>query len=210
MKVDLIDSMGTDLTVANAARVSYGKNHDVFTAGDKKLLGYLADHGHWSPFSHPQLTFRITASIQVARQLYRHQVGLAINEVSRRYVDTPPEFDLPKVWRRRPSEGQSKQGSGGEASEQDTIADIAEVLITHAEEAYATMLAIGVAPEQARLVLPMAMLTEWYWTGSLMAFIRICKERLAPDAQEETRSVALEIYHHLNLLFPASIAAWGI
>ena len=210
MKVDLIDSMGNDLTVANAARVSYGKRHDEFTVGDRKLITYLADHSHWSPFSHPQITFRISASIQVARQLYRHQVGLAVNEVSRRYVDDPPICELPDIWRRRPVVGESKQGSSGDITEQAVVTEIAESLILHAEEAYATMLAIGVAPEQARLVLPMALLTEWYWTGSLMAFIRVCKERLAPDAQAETRAVALEIYHHLNRLFPYSVAAWGI
>ena len=210
MKVDIISSMGNDLTVANAARVSYGKHHDTFTSGDKKLLAYLADHGHWSPFSHPQITFRISATIQVARQLFRHQVGLAINETSRRYVDTPPGFDLPEVWRKRPAEGESKQGSGGDAAEQDIIRNVAERAIAYSEESYAVLLTMGVAPEQARLVLPMAMLTEWYWTGSLMAFIRICKERLAPDAQSETRDVAMKIYQHLNKLFPYSVGAWGI
>ena len=112
MKVSLIDRMGDDLMVVNAARVSYAKWHDEYTANDTKLLGYLAKHGHWSPFAHPQLSFRISASIAVARQLFRHQVGLAVNEVSRRNVDDAPTFDLPDVWRSAPGEGQSKQGSG--------------------------------------------------------------------------------------------------
>ena len=108
MKVELIDSMGNDLTVVNAARVSYGKHTDTLREQDKRLIAYLAKNGHWSPFAHPQASFRISANIAVARQLYRHQVGLAVNETSRRYVTDAPEFDLPDVWRAAPDAGQSK------------------------------------------------------------------------------------------------------
>ena len=113
MKVELIDHMGSDLSVINAARVSYGKHTDAMRERDVKLLKYLAEHGHWTPFAHPQLSFRISANIAVARQLLRHQVGLAVNEVSRRYVSDAPEFDLPDVWRAGPVKGQSQARQRG-------------------------------------------------------------------------------------------------
>ena len=212
MKVELIDTMGTDLSVVNAARVSYGKHTDAMRERDVKLLKYLAVHGHWTPFAHPQLSFRIAANIAVARQLMRHQVGLAVNEVSRRYVSDAPEFDLPDVWRSAPVKGQSKQGSGEpmDADSQKGLNDICEHLLIRCQAAYNTMISAGVAPEQARLVLPMATVTEWIWTGSLMAFIRVCKERLAPDAQAETRDVAKEIHTCLKQNFPHSVEAWGL
>ena len=214
MQVELIDSMGSDLTVVNAARVSYGKHVEGMSDKDYKLLNYLAKHKHWTPFAHPQLSFRIKASISVARQLFRHQVGLAVNEVSRRYVKDEPEFDIPEFdeWRRAPGKGQSKQGSGESVSLNTgvdatlAVADVAR----HAMTVYDDLLNDGIAPEQARLVLPMALTTEWIWTGSLYSFIRICKERLAPDAQKETRLVATEIYNSLKTLFPGSVKAWGL
>ena len=210
MKVELVDSMGDDLMVVNAARVSYAKSRAEFQIDDARLLHYLATHGHWSPFAHPQLSFRISSSIAVARQLYRHQVGLAVNETSRRYVDSQPEFDLPEVWRGRAKKGQSKQGSDSALSDaaQAEVIELALIATATCEDAYKSLLAMGVAPEQARLVLPMSMITEWIWTGSLMAFIRICRERRAKNAQAETREVADEIYRHLLSLFPHSMAAW--
>ena len=209
MKVELIDTMGSDLTVVNAARVSYAKRHDEFDDSDERLLRYLAKHGHWSPFAHPQASFRISANIAVARQLYRHQVGLTVNEVSRRYVTDAPAFDLPDVWRSAPGEGQSKQGSGG-ALHSDEHADAVKVAshaIEQAQETYKSLLWLGVAPEQARLVLPMAMVTEWHWTGSLYAFARICRERLAPEAQAETKAVAEGIAVAMGAKFPVS---WSV
>ena len=206
--VELVEVMGSDLTVVNAARVSYDKRVDTMRESDIKLLHYLADHKHWSPFSHPQISFRITANIAVARQLYRHTVGLAVNEVSRRYVNTPPEFDLPDVWRAAPVAGQSKQGSGGAIEKQALALFLAQECLEECEKTYSTLLRIGVAPEQARLVLPMAMTTSWIWTGSLMAFIRICLERLAPEAQAETREVAQEFRKYLLEYFPHSMDAW--
>ena len=212
MRVDLIDHMGSDLSVVNAARVSYGNQIDKMRDKDSRLLKYLADHNHWTPFAHPHLSFRIKANIAVARQLYRHQVGLTVNEVSRRYVSTSPEFDFPSEWRSRPNKGQSKQGSGELLDEykQQRLNDIAAELAFDADIYYNTVLDMGVAPEQARLFLPMSSMTEWIWTGSLMAFIRICKERLAEDAQAETRNVAEGIYKYLCYLFPESMKAWGI
>ncbi len=115
MKVELIEKLGTDLTVVNAARVSFDKHHNKFIESDEKLIKYLASHGHWTPFAHPQLQFRISAPIFVARQLVKHQIGLVWNEVSRRYVDSKPQFYIPKAWRSKPTD--KKQGSGSEMIE---------------------------------------------------------------------------------------------
>lgn len=207
MQVELMDKMGSDLTVVNAARVSFNKEVERFTERDDRLIQYLARHGHWSPFAHCILQFRITAPIFVARQLYRHQVGLAVNEVSRRYVDDALEFHKPCLWRTRAAD--KKQGSGGSISEtQQSVADTQwSVVHDVAEVAYQKLLELGVAPEQARMVLPQSTMTTWWWTGSLFAFARICRERLAPDAQGETREVAHGIDFHCRLHFPFSWAA---
>ena len=204
MKVEMTHMMGTDLTVVNAARVSYGKHTETLRDQDVRLIAYLAKHGHWSPFAHPQASFRISANIAVARQLFRHQVGLTVNEVSRRYVTDAPEFDLPNVWRSAPGKGQSKQGSGEQIERQWDACDIGSEALAKALDAYDDLLRMNVAPEQARLVLPMALVTEWMWTGSLYAFARVCRERLAPDAQPETRAVAEGIAAAMATAFPVS------
>ena len=204
--VDFLGAFGDDLTVVNAARVSYAKHHAVFDESDSRLLAYLARNGHWSPFSHPQASFRISANIAVARQLFRHQVGLTVNETSRRYVSDAPEFDLPDVWRAAPGKGQSKQGSGEplDAIRQTGISNSVRWAMDALLGIYQNLLDDGVAPEQARLVLPMGMVTEWIWTGSLYAFARVCRERLAPDAQLETQGVAQAIAEHMAKAFPVS------
>ena len=183
MEVELIDCMGSDLTVVNAARVSFNKNHDKLQKNDEGLIRYLASHGHWTPFGHPQLQFRISAPIFVARQLVKHQIGLVWNEVSRRYVDYAPEFFIPKKdeWRGKPVD--AKQGSVGKVSLPSTLLMEIEASHKNAESVYNRLIQSGVAPEQARLVLPLSMYTEWYWTGSLMAFARVCKLRTSGDAQ---------------------------
>ena len=222
MNVDLVDHMGTDLTVVNAARVSFDKasfweystvEHPEFgpirdehlSVADTKLIHYLAKHNHWSPFAHTSIQLRIKAPIFVARQLVKHVVGGVWNEVSRRYVDSEPEFFFPEVWRGRPTDG-AKQGSSGE------VTHVHGVLVSHGAQ-YAASTALGtynqlidggVAPEQARMILPQNMMTEWYWTGSLMFFARVCKERLASGAQAETRDVASLIAREVELLFPVS------
>ena len=203
MRVDLIDALGTDLTVVNAARVSFDKHHEEFKQSDEKLISYLAKHGHWTPFGHPQLQFRVSAPLFVARQLVKHQVGLVWNEVSRRYVDTPPHFYITDKWRSRATD--KKQGSG------ETLVplkgqDYAYVQAAHIAcvDAYTHLLELGVAPEQARMVLPQSMYTEWYWTGSLYAFSRICNLRLSGDAQLETREIAQQISEQTNKKFPIS------
>ena len=191
VKVELIDHMGTDLTVVNAARVSFDKESDwvyqhpdeclgeLLHDADSRLIAYLAKHNHWSPFAHTSIQLRVKAPIFVARQLAKHQVGGVWNEVSRRYVDSEPEFFFPEVWRGRPTDG-AKQGSSGVVPEVTMIADstgdmsefwTSDETTHHIEsslELYENLLKAGVAPEQARMILPQNMMTEWYWTGSLM------------------------------------------
>ena len=211
MQVNLIDKMGTDLTVVNAARVSYAKESEwesIPEAGpitgllhdkDEKLISFLARHNHWSPFAHCSLQFRIKAPIFVARQLVKHQVGLSWNEVSRRYVDYEPEFYIPDTWRGRPLD--SKQGSDGEVPVDNSKYDN---MMSQLKLFYETLLNQGVAPEMARMVLPQSMMTEWYWSGTLYAFARVCNLRCASDTQEETRVVADLIDKLTQKSFPVS------
>jgi len=207
MEVELIDHMGSDLTVVNAARVSFGKRKKEFTEGDKKLIAFLAKHGHWSPFGHCSLQFRIKAPVFVARQLVKHQVGLTWNEISRRYVDYEPEFYKVDKWRGRAED--KKQGS----DEENTIEWVNRSQRTGALQLavenialknYNMLLEAGVAPEQARMILPQSMMTEWYWSGTLYAFARVCNLRCASDAQYETRIVANLINKECGKLFPIS------
>lgn len=206
-RVELIDSMGSDLSVVNAARVSFRKRSESLDARDIKLISYLARHNHWTVFGHCSLSFRIAAPIFVARQLGKHQVGLVWNEVSRRYVDAEPEFFVPAVWRTRAEN--VKQGSGDPAgSYEERLADVLLLETTEkALESYNKLLERGICPEQARMILPQNMMTEWIWTGSLMAFIRVCKLRLDPHSQQETREIAEKIKTHLEVLFPESTKA---
>ena len=202
MQVKLIDSMGSDLTVVNAARVSFAKESTELNDNDERLINYLAKHGHWSPFAHAFLQFRIKAPVFVARQLVKHQIGLSWNEVSRRYVDEPPEFYNPTVWRGRPKN--SKQGSDGEVEDQNIAKKILEQTNLLAYKNYNTMIKQGVAPEQARMILPQTMMTEWYWSGSLQAFARVCNQRLDDHSQEETRAIAAIIQEQAMAKFPVS------
>jgi len=202
MTVELVDIMGNDLSVVNAARVSYAKTKETFDMSDEKLIKYLAEHNHWSPFAHASLQFRIKAPIFVARQLVKHQVGLAWNEVSRRYVDFPPELYKPDSWRGRPKN--SKQGSDGEIELDQTINHNMETTMESCLILYNSLLQKGVAPEQARMVLPQSMMTEWYWSGTLYAFSRVCNLRCKPDTQKETRDVADKIHSICDEKFPYS------
>ena len=205
-EVVLLDSMGTDLSVVNAARVSFNKKsqwgHFVpgqgifeLKKGDVKLIQYLAKHGHWTPFGHCTLSYHIKAPVFVARQLVKHQVGLVWNEVSRRYVEDDPEFHFPETWRGKPTD--KKQGSSEEEIEwldrEVRIGTAVRKVSAQARALYREMLDVGVAPEQARMVLPQNTYTEWYWSGSLYAFSRVCNLRCKGDTQEETRNVAWEI-----------------
>jgi len=201
--VSRMDSMGSDLTVANAARVSFAKHKEELDVSDEKLIKFLAEHGHWSPFSHVFIQFKIDAPIFVARQLQKHQVGLAWNEVSRRYVDSEPEFYSPDEWRRRATD--KKQGSMSEpVPSQKVVNSIKKEYDTVALDCYNRLLKLKVCPEQARMLLPQDMMTSWYWSGSLYAFSRVCNLRLKEDAQAETREVAQSISNHCAIEFPIS------
>ena len=198
MEVKVIDVMGTDLTVVNAARVSFKKEHIKFdNEKDEKLIKYLATHDHWSPFGHCSMQFHIKAPIFVARQLVKHQVGLVWNEVSRRYVDDEPEFYIPKNWRLKADN--KKQGSSDETIEYNIDGSIQFV-----KQTYDNLLKAGVAPEMARMVLPQNMYTEWYWSGTLMAFARVCNLRCKDDTQKETRQIADDIDFLVSTHFPVS------
>ena len=206
MDVELIDHMGSDASVVNAARVSFGKRIKEMSEGDTKLIRYLAKHNHWSPFGHASVQFRIKAPIFVARQLVKHQVGLTWNEISRRYVDYEPEFYEVDSWRGRPIN--KKQGSSEEEIvwiDRSTRTDALQSQVeTIALKNYNRMLEAGIAPEQARMILPQSMMTEWYWSGTLYAFARVCNLRCAEDAQYETRIVANLINDECEKLFPIS------
>lgn len=202
LKVELVDKMGTDLSVVNAARVSYAKFKDSFEDKDEKLIKFLAEHNHWSPFAHASLQFRIKAPVFVARQLVKHQVGLVWNEISRRYVDYEPELYEPKEWRGRPQN--SKQGSDGQVSIDSNEQHRLDMTMQQCKIIYKALIEKGIAPEQARMVLPQSMMTEWIWSGTLYAFARVCNLRCAKDTQEETREVANEIHKICTEEFPIS------
>mgnify|MGYP003148126117 FL=1 len=208
--VTLIDSMGSDLTVVNAARVSFNKKSDwdadnTLTVSDGILISYLARHKHMSPFGHCFATFHVKAPIFVARQLVKHKF-LRWNEVSRRYVDEKPDWYWPKddVWRGRAKD--KKQGSEGLIDlkeDEELLGDVVETT-EWCRALYSKLLDKGVAPEQARMVLPQSTMTEWYWSGSLDAFSDMCTLRLKEDTQYETRVVARGISLSMQELYPKS------
>jgi thymidylate synthase (FAD) len=202
-KVELLETFGSDLTVVNAARVSLGKEVHQFTDKDAKLVKYLADHDHTSPFFHPQARFRLKMPIWMAREWFRHTVGFSRNEVSRRYVDAPPTFYLPDELRTRaPSK---KQGSNDDVHEDnETLRGMMELSMVSACNTYQVLLDNGVCPEQARMVLPQSMMTEFIETGSVAAYARLCKLRMGADAQKEIRDVARQISDCMKNAFPVS------
>jgi thymidylate synthase (FAD) len=202
IKVEMIDKMGTDLSVVNAARVSYAKVKNQFEDKDAKLISFLAKHGHWSPFAHASLSFRIRAPVFVARQLVKHQVGLSWNEVSRRYISYEPELYKRDEWRGKPVD--SKQGSAGVIELDRTLKHVYETAMEQCKILYNALIGKGVAPEQARAVLPQSMMTEWLWSGTLYAFARVCNLRCKPDVQKETRNVAEYIDSYCLYHFPIS------
>jgi len=207
IKATYINHMGNDLTVANAARVSFGKTSEMedyawgppkLKAKDDKLIRYLAKHRHISPFGHCFASFHVKAPIFVARQLVKHKF-LRWNEISRRYVDDEPELYTPYAWRGRSAD--KKQGSEGVVNVGDWGSSGWAAL-----KAYKDLLSHGVAPEQARMELPQSTMTEWYWSGSLDAFADMCRLRCASDTQAETQLVAHQIDYKMEELFPVS---WG-
>tara|TARA_R110000796_G_scaffold26374_1_gene73376 strand:+ start:1124 stop:1774 length:651 start_codon:yes stop_codon:yes gene_type:complete len=206
IEVNYIGHMGDDLSVVNAARVSFGKKSKLvctdivrgvyaMSKGDTKLIKYLAKHKHISPFGHAFASFHVKAPIFVARQLVKHKF-LRWNEISRRYVDDEPEFYQPEVWRGRSAD--KKQGSDGVSHPPMHLSPLMNQVL----DLYDQMIHDGVAPEQARMVLPQSTMTEWYWSGSLDAFADMCRLRCKEDTQYETRIVSNQINDIMTPLFP--------
>jgi len=217
--------MGNDLTVVNAARVSFNKEsqyeksyndnfgeddehisyEEVLSSRDKKLIKYLAEHKHWTPFAHPQITLRIKAPIFIRTQLFKHKVGFTENEISRRYVTFDAEVYKP-VWRDAPTDG-AKQGSSGFSIYNKTADDVFDSSIEKCLKAYKNLLTLGIAPEQARSVLPQGTYTEWWWTGSLSAYARVYQQRIESHAQWEIQEYAKAISKIIEPLYPES---WSV
>lgn len=227
--VEYVDHMGSDLTVVNAARVSFNKESEwgvdeaakkrltdsgsrfdqnelrVLPQKDERLIAYLAKHKHWTPFAHPQITLRIKAPIFVRTQLFKHKVGMVENEVSRRYVTDEPQFYTPD-WRAAPTDG-AKQGSSDFVDDSMLVDEMDQMfnrVVLETLDAYNRLLARGVAPEQARAILPQGTYTEWWWTGSLSAFARIYAQRIDAHAQWEVQQYAHAISQIIAPLFPHS------
>ena len=220
--VTLIETLGSDLTIVNAARVSFNKiskwDEDASLVDDnglldvayklndkdKHLIHYLAKHDHWTPFAHPQICLHIKAPISIRTQFFKHKVGFVENELSRRYVDEEPEFFYPE-WSSRPT-GSMKQGAGDNLNDNDSNRAVYfyDYAIKAAKSAYDDLIKLGVAPEQARFVLPQGTYTEWYWTGSLAAYARFYKQRSNSHAQAEIRDYADVISTIIKPLFPIS------
>lgn len=201
MKVELLNHFGDDLMIVSAARVSYDKETKEFREKDARLIKFLLDHKHTSPFRHPQLQFRIECPIYVERQLFKHQVGLTANSISGRYVDFSDEYEQPTQYRYQSKD--SKQGSDGNVSNimNEIFTEDVNRLINESKRIYNMMIDFGVAKEQARCHLPLCLMTKFIWTGSFAAFIHLFSLRLKPDAQQETREVAqamLEAIHNLD------------
>lgn len=202
IEVTYIDHMGSDLSVVNAARVSFHKVSEEFKAGDEKLINYLAKHKHFSPFNHAFLTFRVKAPIFVARQLVKHKF-MPWNEVSRRYVDEEPEIYF------RPFHGKAaniKQGCD-EAVEVDLPYADYLTTVEYQIANYNEAMDLGAAPEDARMLLPLCLMTEWVWSGTLGAYCDMLRLRLDPHTQYDSRIVAQKIYEQMEPLFPVSVKA---
>ena len=189
MKVELIDYAGGDLSVVNSARVSFNKSTETMTGADERLIRYLAEHRHDTPFRHNFIQLRCSVPLFLARQLMKHQAGLTWNEESRRYVDTIPDFYNPKQWRKRP-EGGIKQGSGGNHHYSPKWSRFYEEHVEESVSLYKDMLADGVAPEMARMVLPQSMMVNFIWSGNLLAFFHVYALRSGEGAQVEARKFA--------------------
>lgn len=223
MNVEYMDHSGDDLLIVNAARTSFAKESKELTDKDAKLIHFLAREKHLLPFRHPTVTFRCRAPLFVARQLGKHQSGMSWSEESRRYIDDEPEFYWPDKWRKRAEN--VKQGSSDEEVirlQTKTFPTIypsgvegpwidthrlAKTLVDRALSVYKEMLEAKVAPEQARMVLPQNMYINWVWTGTLLAWVHMVKQRTAPDTQRETQHFAQLVKAHLEKLYPVSMQA---
>ena len=204
MLVEYVAHSGDDLLVVNAARCSFGKEKQEFTEADAKLINFLAREKHVLPFRHPTVTLRCKAPIFVARQLMKHQVGMSWSEESRRYITTEPEFYWPDKWRKKADN--VKQGSSDEefvGADEDNPLTLVEGLV----DWYNRMLDQGLAPEQARMILPQNMMTTWVWTGTLLAWIHMLQLRLDSHTQAETQEFAAKVADIIKPLYPVSYEA---
>lgn len=211
--IELVDSMGDDLRVANVARVSFNKWKEEFDNKDARLIDYLASHEHLSPFRHTAISIRCKAPVFLARQLGKHQAGLSWNEVSRRYVDAGIEFFVPDNWRSRPTDG-IKQGSGDIIDKYEKWTTSAfglgatnlkteyQYLVHTAIACYDNMISYGVAPEMARMVLPQSMMVDWVWTGNLLSMFHIYRLRIGEGSQEEAKEFAKLLEEVVQPIFP--------
>lgn len=210
MQVEYVDHLGSDINVVNAARVSFAKEVVEFDLEkDTKLINYLTKHNHWSPLAHTAVTIRVKAPIFMARQFVKHQIGLVWNEESRRYISDEPEFYIPEVFRGKPvnaKQGSSEDVVGWLESCTDGMSpsELVYDQTAFALNAYEVLLQGGVAPEQCRMVLPQNVMTNWMWTGSLVAFARVCKLRLDSHAQKEAQELAKLIHDVIAPLYPVS------
>lgn len=203
INVELINHMGNDLSVVNAARVSFAKETSEFKEGDEKLIKYLATHDHWTPFAHTALQFRVAAPVPIRTQCFKHKIGLVENEESRRYISTRPEIYIPEFFREKP-QGSIKQGSAGEHKDSDYWLEQYERVTTESVNYYMRMIQDGVCPEQARFILPQGAIVNWIWTGNLVSFANFFNKRTEEHAQKEVRDVALILGDLVEPLFPVS------
>jgi len=203
MKIELVDCAGGDLSVVNSARVSFAKEATELELKDEKLIKYLAKHKHMTPFRHNFVQLKCSVPLFLARQLMKHQAGLTWNEVSRRYVDAPPEFHQPEGWRTRP-EGGIKQGSGGVAEDTEQWAVTYGGYLESAQRLYSGMIKAGIAPEQARMVLPQSMMVDFIWSGNILAFSHVYTLRIGEGAQVEAQEFAKKLDQVIKPAFPVS------
>ena len=223
IKVELLDSMGDDLDVVNAAKVSFSKEssyemvpvlvdgvqRDIrrnLKAQDSKLINYLATHDHWTPFAHTALKFRVAAPVPIRTQCFKHKIGMVENEESRRYISTTPEIFIPEFFRMKP-EGSIKQGSGDVHPNSDSWLKDYKAQIESAVQLYMDMIDCQVCPEQARFVLPQGAIVNWIWTGNLVSFANFYLKRTDPTAQKEVKVVAELVGKEIESIFPVSWAA---
>jgi thymidylate synthase, flavin-dependent len=207
MSVEYIDHMGNDDSVVRAARVSFDKSPELYTAEENaRLIAYLARHGHEIPFAHTAITLRVRAPVAVRAQAFKHKIGFVESEISRRYVSSTPGFFVPEF---RAKAENVKQGSGEllDDAKQDKLRETYVAFMQGAQVIYHSFLDMGVAPEQARFLLPQGMMTEWVWTGSLLAFARFYRLRSDAHAQKEIQDLAHEVGAIIADLFPVSWAA---
>jgi len=216
VRAEYVDHMGTDLSVVNAARVSFDKESDwevnpytqdrmnqTLKLDDSKLISYLAKHKHWTPFAHTAITLRMKAPVPIRTQCFKHKAGFVENEESRRYISSTPELFVPEVFRKAP-EGSMKQGSGDIHPDSDSLIENYKHICADSTWFYEELLKEGVCPEQARLVLPQGVMVNWIWTGNLASYARFYGLRTDPHAQKEIQDLAEMVGNVIEPLFPVS------